>query len=194
MEGDTGERLRAYHDAVERHGLLADPRLVAWGRHLYEGGYVAMREILASGASFTAVLASNDESALGAMQALREAGYRIPQDVAIVGFDDRPESAVQEPALSSVRIPLRQMGYRAVESLFRYLTGQAETIESARVATRLVARESCGCGQNALRPAASIVAAPQTGVPDRTIEPWTVGADHGGIGPGRGPGPVLRRD
>ena len=108
---------------------------------------VAMREILASGTPFTAVLASNDESALGAMQALREAGYRIPQDVAIVGFDDRPESAVQDPALSSVRIPLRQMGYRAVESLFRYLTGQAETIESARVATRLVARESCGCGQ-----------------------------------------------
>jgi signal transduction histidine kinase/AraC-like DNA-binding protein len=168
MEGDTGERLGAYHDAVERHGLLADPRLVAWGRHRYEGGYDAMREILASGVPFGAVMASNDESALGAMQALREAGYRIPHDVAIIGFDDRPESAVQEPALSSVRIPLQQMGYRAVGSLSRYLTGQATTIESARIATRLVARESCGCARKTLRHAAPIVAAPPTEMPDRT--------------------------
>lgn len=148
MEGDTGERLGAYHDAVERHGLLADPRLVAWGRHRYDGGHLAMHEILASGLYFSAVMASNDESALGAMQALRDAGHRIPQDVAIIGFDDRPESVAQEPALSSVRIPLRKMGYRAVESLFRYLMGESQTIESGRVETRLVPRESCGCGRH----------------------------------------------
>ncbi|MGD9318203.1 MAG: substrate-binding domain-containing protein, partial [Anaerolineae bacterium] len=170
MEGDTGERLRAYHEAVEMHGLLADPRLVAWGRHRYDGGYRAMHEILAPGISFTAVQASNDESALGAMQALREEGYRIPQDVAIVGFDDRPESAVQEPALSSVRIPLRQMGYRAVESLFRYLVGESQTIESARVEARLVARESCGCGQSTLRTAVPGDAVPQAKLPNQTAE------------------------
>jgi signal transduction histidine kinase/AraC-like DNA-binding protein/ABC-type sugar transport system substrate-binding protein len=168
MEGDTGDRLRAYRDAVERHGLLADPRLVAWGRHLYDGGYAAMQGIMASGTPFSAVLASNDESALGAMKALREAGRRIPEDVAIVGFDDRPESAVQEPALSSVRAPLQEMGYRAVESLYRYLSGQAGTIESARVATRLVARESCGCGQGATGSDAAGVAVPKTESPNRT--------------------------
>jgi signal transduction histidine kinase/AraC-like DNA-binding protein/ABC-type sugar transport system substrate-binding protein len=166
MEGDTGERLQAYHDAVKALGLDADSHLVAWGRHIYEGGYAAMRQILASGVPLTAVLASNDESALGAIQALREAGYRTPQDVAVVGFDDRPESAVQEPALSSVRISLQQMGYRAVELLFRYLTGQAEAIESARVETRLVARESCGCGPHT---ATSGVFTSQTELPDRTI-------------------------
>jgi signal transduction histidine kinase/AraC-like DNA-binding protein/ABC-type sugar transport system substrate-binding protein len=166
MEGDTGERLRAYHDAIEALGLDADPNLVAWGRHVYEGGYAAMRQILASGVPLTAVLASNDESALGAIQVLREAGHRIPQDVAVVGFDDRPESAVQEPALSSVRISLQQMGYRAVESLFRYLTGQAEAIESARIETRLVARESCGCGP---RTAMSGVLTSQTEVQDPAI-------------------------
>ncbi len=168
MEGDTGDRLRAYHDSVEMHGLLADPGLVAWGRHLYDGGYVAMQEILASGTPFSAVLASNDESALGAMKALREAGRRIPEDVAIVGFDDRPESAVQEPALSSVHIPLQKMGYRAVESLFRHLTGQAETIETARIATGLVARESCGCGQRATGSGTAGVVAPKTESLDRT--------------------------
>jgi signal transduction histidine kinase/AraC-like DNA-binding protein/ActR/RegA family two-component response regulator len=166
MEGDTGERLQAYHDAVEALGLDADPHLVAWGRHVYKGGHAAMRQILASGVPLTAVLASNDESALGAIQALREAGHVTPQDVAVVGFDDRPESAVQEPALSSVHIPLRKMGYRAVESLFRYLTGQAGTVESARIPTWLVARESCGCGQNAPHLAASRVAPPQTVGPE----------------------------
>jgi signal transduction histidine kinase/AraC-like DNA-binding protein/ActR/RegA family two-component response regulator len=168
MEGDTGERLHAYHEAVARHGLLVDPNLVAWGRHRYDVGRLAMHKLLASGTSFTAVQASNDESALGAMQALREAGHRVPQDVALVGFDDRPESAVQQPSLSSVRIPLRQMGYRAVESLFRYLTGQARTIESARIAACLVPRESCGCGQPALRVADSGTVAPRTELPDRT--------------------------
>lgn len=166
MEGDSGERLCAYHDAVERYGLSADPRLVAWSDHLYDGGYRAMRKILASGVPLTAVLASNDESALGAMQALREDGRRIPHDVAIIGFDDRPESAVQEPALSSVRISLHQIGYRAVESLYRFLTGQAETIEAARVATRLVARESCGCGPNTPRPTAPVIAAPESEKPE----------------------------
>jgi signal transduction histidine kinase/AraC-like DNA-binding protein/ABC-type sugar transport system substrate-binding protein len=153
MAGDTGERLGAYHEAVDRHDLPADPRLVAWGRHVHGGGHAAMRQILASGVPFSAVMASNDESALGAMQALREAGYRIPHDVAIIGFDDRPESAVQEPALSSVCIHLQQMGYRAVESLFHYLTGQAEAIESSRIPARLMPRQSCGCGQHALRAA-----------------------------------------
>ena len=148
LEGDSGSRLGAYRDAVEIHRLAADPRLVAWGRHLYDGGYAAMSEILASGAPFTAVLASNDESALGAIKALREAGLRIPRDVGIVGFDDRTESSVQKPALSSVRVPLFKMGYHAAESLVRYLAGQAESIQSVQVATRLVPRESCGCGKS----------------------------------------------
>ncbi|MBN1921923.1 MAG: substrate-binding domain-containing protein [Anaerolineae bacterium] len=146
LEGDSGERLQAYYDGVLEHGLAADPRLIVWGQHTYARGYDAMHEILESGAPFSAVIASNDESALGAMQALQERGLRIPQDVALIGFDDRPESAVQTPPLSSVRIPLRKLGYRAVEVLWRYLTGRAETLESDVVPITLMLRESCGCG------------------------------------------------
>ncbi len=158
-EGDSGERLQAYHDAVTMHSLAADSRLVAWGRHIFDGGYAAMNEILNADVPFSAVLASNDESALGAMQALWEAGRRIPQDVAIIGFDDRPESAVQKPPLSSVRIPLSRMGYRAVESLHPYLTGQTETIETRRVTTTLTPRASCGCDESTLHAAVSLGAA-----------------------------------
>lgn len=155
MAGDSGDRLRAYHEAIAQHGLSTEPRTVAWGHHLFDGGYAAMQQILASQADFTAVLASNDESAMGAMQALREVGRSIPGDVAVIGFDDRPESAVQHPSLSSVRVPLRRMGYHAVESLKRYVTGESKTIESTLVATHLVPRESCGCGQSDLSEAAT---------------------------------------
>ncbi len=160
MAGDSGARLAAYRAALAQHGLSADERLVAYGRHMYDAGDAAMRQIIGSGATFTAVLASNDESAFGALQALREAGLKIPQDVAIIGFDDRPECAVQEPALTSVHIPLFKMGYRAVELLLLQMRGGAEPVELTKIATRLVLRESCDCGWNSPRPprAAPLVA------------------------------------
>jgi signal transduction histidine kinase/AraC-like DNA-binding protein/ABC-type sugar transport system substrate-binding protein len=147
MAGDTGARFSAYRAAVQRLGLVNDARLVAYGRHISAGGYAAMRQILDAGAPFSAVLASNDESALGAMQALTEAGRRIPEDVAIIGFDDRPESAVQEPALSSVHVSLFDMGYRAVKLLLRRMAGEAAPTELVKASTRLVRRASCGCGR-----------------------------------------------
>ncbi len=157
MSGDTGARLAAYRTALAQHGLPSDERLVAYGRHDYDFGCAAMRRIIDSGAEFTAVLASNDESAFGALQALGEAGLKVPQDVAIIGFDDRPECAVQEPALTSVHIPLFKMGYRAVTLLLQQIRGGVEPVEAAtmpspvQMATRLVLRESCGCGWNSHR-------------------------------------------
>ena len=146
MGGDTGDRLTAYHSFIESNKLEADPQLVAYGRHIYDGGYLAMRQILNSSLPFTAVLASNDESALGAMQALKESGRRIPQDVAIVGFDNRLEGAVHEPALSSVHVPLFNMGYQALKRLFEHITGESSLDGTFKVETRLVTRASCGCG------------------------------------------------
>lgn len=147
MAGDTGARFRAYQSALRTFGLAGDERLTAFGRHIFAGGYTAMQQIMQTGAAFSAVLASNDESALGAIQALKEIGLRIPQDVAIIGFDDRPESAVQEPTLTSVAVPLFEMGYRAVEQTLRLCRGQAAPPEAVKVATHLVPRESCGCGR-----------------------------------------------
>jgi DNA-binding LacI/PurR family transcriptional regulator len=115
-------------------------------RYVYDGGYSAMQQILNGDVSFTAVLASNDESALGAMQALNEAGLKVPQDVAIIGFDNRLEGAVHEPGLSSVHVPLFNMGYQALRHMFDYLEDKTELSDMIKVDTRLVARASCGCG------------------------------------------------
>jgi DNA-binding LacI/PurR family transcriptional regulator len=97
VEGDSGIRLRTYQAAVQDYDLAGDQRFIAYGYHGIDGGQRAMRQILNSGVSFTAVLASNDESAIGAMTALRGAGLRIPQDMAVVGFDDSLEAVTQTP-------------------------------------------------------------------------------------------------
>lgn len=153
LSGDSGDRLTAYQSFLQYHRLDANPLLIAYGRHVYDGGYSAMKQILDSGVSFTAVLASNDESALGAMQALEKAGRKIPQDVAIIGFDNRLEGAVHEPRLSSVHVPLFNMGYQALKRLFDHLEAKTELRGTNKVDTRLVARASCGCGPRKASPA-----------------------------------------
>ncbi|MCA9906054.1 MAG: substrate-binding domain-containing protein, partial [Anaerolineae bacterium] len=112
---------------------------------VYDGGYLAMQQINDSGTKYSAVIASNDESALGAMQALKEAGRRIPHDVAVIGFDNRLEGSVQEPSLSSIHVPLLNIGYRAVEVLLNSIQDKTALPDLIQVDTHLVIRESCGC-------------------------------------------------
>lgn len=148
MQGDTGERMRAYQSAAASYGFEPDPALISFGRHVFDGGFASARQLLESGVDFTAILASNDESALGAIQALKEAGRSVPQDVSVIGFDNRLEGATQDPPLSSVHVPLSLMGYRAVELMLAHLDGQIELQGTYRVNTRLVRRDSCGCAQD----------------------------------------------
>lgn len=148
LEGDSGDRLRAYQAGIQQFGLVTDPDLFAYGYHTFDGGRAAMKQILAAQGAFTAVLASNDESALGAMQALKEAGLRIPQDVALIGFDDRQEAAAQEPPLTSVHVPLYKSGWQAVATLLQHIHGREDALHSCKISTRLTIRQSCGCRQD----------------------------------------------
>ena len=143
-KGDSAIRLQAYHTAMEEYGLEANPQLVAWGWHIFDEGYRAMQSLLTSGVEFTAVMASNDNSAAGAMQAIREAGRRIPDDIAIIGFDNEPIAEAQVPPLSSIHIPLEMMGEQALIAMLDHLTNQMP-LGSLQIPTRLVKRQSCGC-------------------------------------------------
>ena len=145
MGGDSGDRLSAYQNFLELNGLDLNQHRIAYGRHVYDGGYSAMKQILDRDVSFTAVLASNDESALGAIQALKESGREIPQDVAVIGFDNRLEGAVHEPGLSSIHVPLFNMGYQALKNMYEHLVEKTELNEITKVHTHLVTRRSCGC-------------------------------------------------
>jgi diguanylate cyclase (GGDEF)-like protein len=144
--GDTQLRLKAYRGAVQELGLADDPRLVEFGQHWVDGGYRAMKRLLQSGAKFSAVVCSNDESAMGVIRAIREAGLRIPWDVAVTGFDDHLTALAQVPPLTSVHYPLFETGYRSVLLLRKRIEHGRQSIpELTRVSTWLVPRQSCGC-------------------------------------------------
>ena len=142
--GDSKDRLVAYLSALAKYDLEADPRLVAYGNHDFDEAGVAINKIRASGVGFTAVLASDDNSALGVMQALQAAGLRIPQDVAVMGFDDQPDAIAQIPPLTSVHMPLAEIGQKALGLMADHIEG-LRPLSSQRIPTKLALRQSCGC-------------------------------------------------
>jgi LacI family transcriptional regulator len=109
-----------------------------------EPGYLATRRLLEAGGCFTAVFAFNDISAIGAIRTLREAGYRVPEDVSVVGFDDTAGAAFYNPALTTIRQPLRRMGALAAEWVLRRIAGSPATPYPGEVEVEpeLVVRQS----------------------------------------------------
>ena len=119
--GDSALRLAAFRRVLPELGLVCSDELVAHGWHSEHGGYDAMRAILERVRPFTAVVASNDLSAIGAMRALVESGLDVPAEVAVVGFDDHLMASAHVPPLTSVRYPLAEAGWRSVDVLLRWL-------------------------------------------------------------------------
>ena len=122
FSSDTEIRWQALCAAAAARGLTIAPELTGQ----LEGessspqlGYEVTRRLLASGKRFTALFAFNDISAIGAISMLREAGLRVPADVSVVGFDDIQSAAFQNPGLTTVRQPLREMGVIAAKTLLR---------------------------------------------------------------------------
>jgi diguanylate cyclase (GGDEF)-like protein len=147
--GDSASRLAAYRAAVAELELSDDPRLVAEGWHTFSGGYAAAKRIIASGATCTALVVSDDSSAIGAMQAIRDAGLRIPRDLAVIGFDDQPDALAQVPPLASIGAPLAEVGQQALTSMLAHLRGE-RALESLQLPTALTPRQSCGCAPRVL--------------------------------------------
>ena len=143
--GDSEERLQAYRTALRDAGLIEDARLIAYGEHRKDGGANAMRQILASGAPFTALLASNDLSCLGAIQSLTQTGRRIPDDVAVIGFDDILDARSLSPSLTTIRHPTFSLGYQSVVSILEHLQGRRSMAARLVIPPRLIVRQSCGC-------------------------------------------------
>jgi LacI family transcriptional regulator len=123
--GCTHERLDGFAEAYANAGLPLDPALVVEGDFTFDCGQLAVKRTIEAGLSFDAIFAHNDLSAAGAIQAVREAGRRVPKDVAVVGFDDLPLAATTEPPLTSVRQPLREMGETAARMLLAHFDGAA---------------------------------------------------------------------
>jgi LacI family transcriptional regulator len=148
FSSDTEVRWEAMRSAARRFGVPVQPGLVAQ----LEGespspelGYTAAKKLLAAGQPFTALVAFNDISAIGAIRAFREAGLRVPEDISVVGFDDAYAAAFHIPALTTIRQPLYRMGMLAAETLLRLITaGPGAQRSYLKVEPELVVRESTG--------------------------------------------------
>jgi len=136
----SADRVLGFNKALQEARIKTDARLIVEGDFEAASGARAVESLLRRRISFTAVFAANDPMAYGAMHALFVRGLRVPKDVSIVGFDDRPQSPFTTPALTTVRQPEIEMGSAAVAMLLRELRG--EPPEMPRFATQLVVRES----------------------------------------------------
>lgn len=141
------DRFEGYRRALEEAGVPLDRALITGGHFEEQKGRNAMLRLLAHAERPTAVFAANDVMALGAMKAIKREGLRIPQNIAVVGFDDIPLAQHVEPSLTTVHQPIYQVGRRAAETLVSDLKeGRHEGAWGVRqvLRTRLVIRESCG--------------------------------------------------
>jgi LacI family transcriptional regulator len=134
-------RRTAFLRSLGHHGIDRDARLVDAGDHTVDGGLAAMTRMLDSKCCPTAVLASNDLTAIGMMRAVRRAGSIVPRDVSIVGFDDIRLAEFTEPPLTTVRLSRRELAERAFDALLSNLDGQPKHPDS-KVETHLVVRET----------------------------------------------------
>jgi len=149
---DAAERLRGYRMALREGGITPEATLEREGDFTEAGGYAATIELLAMQKRPTAIFAANDSMAIGALSALRESGVQVPDEMAVAGFDDIPLARFMDPPLSSVHVPICELGARAVELLLHGVTHKNDhPRRRERVSTELVIRRSTG-GESAERP------------------------------------------
>lgn len=140
------DREWGYRHALGSSGIAVDDTLVVRGKHCsFAFGAESVKRLLAEGRRFTAIFCWNDMTALGAMQSLELAGLSIPRDVAVIGYDDIPMSALVKPALTTVRQPLKDIGKTAVSSLISQIEGKDGGGDRSVVfSTEFIVRDSCG--------------------------------------------------
>jgi LacI family transcriptional regulator len=142
QNADAEQRRRGYRTAVRSAELDADRSLEIEGSFTEDSGYEAGRKIVALTPRPTAVFAANDAMAIGTLSAFREAGLGVPEDIALVGFDDIPIARFLSPPLTTVKVPISELGRRGFELLMNHVQSPAQG--PAKLETTLVVRRSCG--------------------------------------------------
>ncbi len=142
-EQDSSRREIGYRTALEEHGIEICPDLISYGGFDKETAEAAAKKWFTDGIRPDAIFTGDDESAVGVYKAIEDAGLKIPEDIAVVGFDDDYVATRLNPSLTTVHVPLDELGRKAVESLNQFIkTGQTT---SNTITTKVVIRQSCGC-------------------------------------------------
>jgi DNA-binding LacI/PurR family transcriptional regulator len=136
------DRYRGSCEAQGGEGILADPALQVDALNAQDAGYEAAQQLISRGKPFDAIFAASDTIAIGAMTALREHGLKVPDDVAIVGFDDIPAAGMTHPPLTTIQQDYKKAGEVLVDSLLQQIRNEKAT--AAVLPAKLVVRQSCG--------------------------------------------------
>jgi DNA-binding LacI/PurR family transcriptional regulator len=139
---DGRDRVEGYKRALQDAGLPLDESLIVEGHFTHQSGYLGMKMLLDR--KVDAVFASSDITARGVLQALHEAGIRVPDDIALVGFDDLPTAKQVMPPLTTIRQPIEEKGALATSILLDIIECSPDEPRQVLLPTELVVRESCG--------------------------------------------------
>ncbi len=140
--GCSRDRLAGYRAALNDHGLNVAPRLIQEGDFLQPTGFTSAQALLTLPEPPTAIFASNDVMAFGVMEAVRDRGLRIPEDISIIGFDDIPQAMQVSPQLTTVQQPLAEMGREATRMLLAMIQDPERPYQRVELPTKLIGRAS----------------------------------------------------
>jgi DNA-binding LacI/PurR family transcriptional regulator len=145
-QGNEDSQLResGYQRALQKHNIPINPNLILSGEYNSERSRSEIEALISNILEFDAVFAADDESAIGALVALRNARIKVPDQVSLVGFDDIPFANYVTPPLTTVRVPIEEMGRKAVQQLLAQIN-KKRTQKITRFPTELIIRQSCGC-------------------------------------------------
>jgi LacI family transcriptional regulator len=142
ISGSGQDRLTGYRQALREHGIEVDEALIVEGDYTEDGGYRNTPAVMAQKPS--ALFVGSDSMARGVIHALKEMNLSVPQDVAIVSFDDLPPATIASPLLTTIRQPIKRIGMQAIETLLDMIENGTEPVRITNLPTELVIRESCG--------------------------------------------------
>lgn len=142
---DAMWREMGYREALAAHDIPFDPQLVIRGEFDRHVALESVHKLIASAIPFDAIYAADDDSAVGVLKALHDAGRKIPEEIAVVGFDDQRMAPYLTPPLTTVRAPTDEVGQLAAQQLIKLIQGQ-EVTPLTLLPTEIVVRHSCGCG------------------------------------------------
>ncbi len=143
----AADRLDGYRERLKYHRIPYDEALVRYGEFDPESGYQQMKELLSIDELPSAVFVASDVVAIGAKAAIVEQGLKIPQDIALVGFDDVPLARYLDPPLTTVRLPASELATRASKMLIQIIQGEKPSEKQVLLESQLIVRQSCGANQ-----------------------------------------------
>ncbi|HEY3473496.1 MAG TPA: LacI family DNA-binding transcriptional regulator, partial [Anaerolineales bacterium] len=141
-------RLSGYQDTLARSNMVFDESLVQPGDWEMESGYASAKKLVEQSEHPTAIFAANDAMALGAIYAIQDAGLRVPDDVAVVGYDNRNFTKTVRPRITTVSMPVIEMGGVAAELLLKQIAEGRKEEEEIKVKGQLIIRETCGAPED----------------------------------------------